>query len=358
MASGPAPGSHLTRVPDSERSLTLEVPAPKGSKATAVQKKKWAERTIVAMSKYDGFDMIRQEMAAQELAEMAATGDEGRTAVVEAGAIEPLVDLLGRGTALAKRWAAAALCAIAELRERAGVLTSDGHTSDVRVIVANANALEPLIVLLRYGGLRGQEQAAAALAVLWSADVGDIKVSVEAVLPALVSLLRRGSAAVKGAAATLVCCFAAEDSIVANAAILKADAIEPLATLLDDDTPTLVSFDGKPSTIGEEASSALQALGSLAAIWALDRLDADDADEAARAVLSEIGEEKQAAARDRAKRRQMSGPGYRGSWRRPALCGLRRETVHHWSRSWRGTRCSRLLMRRRRAGTPGPSVPS
>ena len=39
-----------------------------------------------------------------------------------------------------------------------------------------------------------------------------------------------------------------------------------LATLLDDDTPTLVSFDGKPSTIGEEASSALQALGSLAAM--------------------------------------------------------------------------------------------
>ena len=75
MASGPAPGSHLTRVPDSERSLTLEVPAPKGSKATAVQKKKWAERTILAMSKYDGFDMIRQEMAAQELAEMAASGD-------------------------------------------------------------------------------------------------------------------------------------------------------------------------------------------------------------------------------------------------------------------------------------------
>ena len=118
MASGPAPGSHLTRVPDSERSLTLEVPAPKGSKATAVQKKKWAERTIVAMSKYDGFDMIRQEMAAQELAEMAASGDEGRTAVYEAGAIAPLVDLLRRGTALAKRWAAAALCAIAELRDR------------------------------------------------------------------------------------------------------------------------------------------------------------------------------------------------------------------------------------------------
>ena len=78
-------------MPDSERSLTLEVPAPKGSKATFVQKKKWAERTIVAMSKYDGFDMIRQEMAAQELAEMAATGDEGRTAVYEAGAIAPLV---------------------------------------------------------------------------------------------------------------------------------------------------------------------------------------------------------------------------------------------------------------------------
>ena len=131
MASGPAPGSHLTRVPDSERSLTLEVPAPKGSKATAVQKKKWAERTIVAMSKYDGFDMIRQEMAAQELAEMAASGDEGRAAVVEAGAIGPLVHLLGRGTALAKRWAAAALCAIAELRERNRV-RHRGSTSDVQ----------------------------------------------------------------------------------------------------------------------------------------------------------------------------------------------------------------------------------
>ena len=235
--------------------------------------------------------------------------------MVEAGAIGPLVDLLGRGTALAKRWAAAALCAIAELRDRNSVrhLVVDG-TSDARVIVAHANALEPLIILLRYGGLRGQEQAAAALAVLWSADVGDVNsVGVEVVLPALVSLLRRGSAAAKGAAATVVCCFAAEDNIVVKEAIIAANAIEPLAALKDDGTPTLVSFDGKSSTFGEEASSALHALGWVAAVWALDRLDADDTDEAARAVLPEIGEEKQAAARGlRAKRRQLSGPWF---WR-------------------------------------------
>ena len=159
---------------------------------------------------------------------------------------------------------------------------------------------------MRYGGLRGQEQAAAALAAL-SFKSADVIVSLlaDGVLATLVSLLRRGSADVKGSTAILLmnlARYSAETVIPLRKEIVAVGAIEPLVALLDDGTPTRLSLDGELSTIGKEASGALRGLGWHAPAWALDRLDADDADEAARAVLSEIGEEEQHARTKRAQR--------------------------------------------------------
>ena len=292
---------------------------------------------------------------------MAASGDEGRTAVVEAGAIGPLVHLLGCGTALAKRWAAAALCAIAE-PEIAPAFTSDDHTSDVRVtsdarvIVAHANALEPLgHPALRRPARPGAGGGGAGGGVGCDLDP-NLAPSGRAPGAGFASSTRQRSR--QGRCGDGGVLLAAEDNIVVKEAIIAANAIKPLAMMKDDGTPTLVSIDGKPSTNCEEASGALYARGWVAAVWALDRLDADDADEPARAVLSEVGEEKQAAARN---------------WREAAaderawFSGRLEAASSVWPPTRDGASLESLLekrtvlgflMRRRSAGTPGPSVGS
>jgi vacuolar protein 8 len=124
--------------------------------------------------------------AAEVLGNPAGSMDANRAAVVEAGAIPPLVDLLRGGSMwLIKRNAAMALRSLA-----------DGNDTN-KVAIVEAGTLNLRVEMLRAGGLMSEEVrncAAGALGNLAGGDGATIPAIVEAgALPLLVALLRGGT---------------------------------------------------------------------------------------------------------------------------------------------------------------------
>ena len=101
--------------------------------------------------------------------------------MAEAGGIAPLVQLLRVGSAEAKYWAAAALCALAY------------NNDDNRVAIAAAGGIAPLVELLH--NERGNAKWRAAQALEWLAlnnDANAVAVAADVGLEALIELARRG----------------------------------------------------------------------------------------------------------------------------------------------------------------------
>lgn len=97
-----------------------------------------------------GVDTVT-EPAAQELAKLAFGDDAAVVAIVEAGGIAPLVELVRDGSEDAKEAAAWALSNLA-------------LNDDNEMAIVEAGAIVPLVELVRGGSEGAKEQAAAALA--------------------------------------------------------------------------------------------------------------------------------------------------------------------------------------------------
>ncbi|KAG1660384.1 hypothetical protein FOA52_007289 [Chlamydomonas sp. UWO 241] len=136
-------------------------------------------------------------------------------AVTSAGAIPPLVQLLGSGSA-------------AEVQEKAaqalwGLSRVDAMNA---VAIAAAGAISPLVQLLGPGSPAGvREKAAGALETLAKNRENAVTIVAAGAIPALLQLLSRGSSAEATSAAAALWCLSQNDE---NAAAFAAAGAFPL----------------------------------------------------------------------------------------------------------------------------------
>eukprot|EP00931_Biecheleriopsis_adriatica_P086685 TRINITY_DN61299_c0_g1_i1.p1 TRINITY_DN61299_c0_g1~~TRINITY_DN61299_c0_g1_i1.p1 ORF type:complete len:793 (+),score=180.63 TRINITY_DN61299_c0_g1_i1:143-2521(+) len=180
-----------------------------------------------------------QEVAAALLGILAAEGDAAQSTLLRAGAVVPLVRLLKRDVPAPTRAAASALRNLAANNNRG------------QLAMAQAGAIAPLINLLSHSDPGIQAQAAAALGNMAgdsSENHYDKQVTIAragAVAP-LLRLLDGGTAEVReGGAGALR--MLATNNVENQVAIAQSGAITPLVQLLQDESPT----------VREEASAAL-----------------------------------------------------------------------------------------------------
>ena len=172
--------------------------------------------TLVALVR-SGSELAKAP-AAWALATAAETADKNR-AIVRAGAIEPLVALVGGDNAGAQVAAAAVLVNLAF------------DNADNRVAIVRAGAIEPLVALVRGGSAMAQEQAADALRNLASSAANQVAIAQEGAIGPLVAMMRDGSPRAQVEATTALC-FLAVSNPENQAAIARAGAIGPLLALL------------------------------------------------------------------------------------------------------------------------------
>ena len=144
------------------------------------------------------------------------------TAIIEAGAIPPLVALLSGRPAFAAADSAKAAGALSNLAEHAAG----------KAAVISAGAIPPLVALL--GGepeSAAAERAAGALRKLAGCRLGRAAIIHAGAIPPLVALLRgRPESEAAASAAAALCNLASDEA--AKAAIIEAAAIPPLVALL------------------------------------------------------------------------------------------------------------------------------
>ena len=109
---------------------------------------------------------------------------ENRVAIAQAGGIEPLVQLLHDGSAMAKVRAVRALGSLA---------WNDAN----KVLIAEAGGVPPLVELLRDGGPHGKQEAAAALRILSRNNANKALITEAGGIPLLVQFLRDGNLGAK-----------------------------------------------------------------------------------------------------------------------------------------------------------------
>ena len=165
------------------------------------------------------------------------------TAIIEAGAIPPLVALLSGRPAFAAADSAKAAGALSNLAEHAAG----------KAAVISAGAIPPLVALL--GGepeSAAAERAAGALRKLAGCRLGRAAIIHAGAIPPLVALLRgRPESEAAASAAAALCNLASDEA--AKAAIIEAAAIPPLVALLSG---------GPESKAAERAARVLDRLVS------------------------------------------------------------------------------------------------
>jgi len=169
-----------------------------------------------------GDGTAEERAAAAEALWKLARNEANTAAIAAAGAIEPLVALVRDGDAKGKANAAGALENLA---------TGDDA---MKAAIAAAGAIEPLVALVRDGDREGKANAAGAL---WSLAVGDVAmkaaIAAAGAIEPLVALVRDGDREGKANAAGALGNLAFGDDAV-KAAIAAAGAIEPLVALVRD----------------------------------------------------------------------------------------------------------------------------
>ena len=202
-------------------------------------------------------DDASKAAAAKALGSLAYFPAANKVAIVEAGGISPLVDLLRDGGAEAKGRAARALNNLASnhptgyrvltaleglihvLREGddASKTVAAKQLGDFAIItehrraIAAAGGISPLVDLLRDGGAEAKGRAAEALFWLAFDDANRILISEAGAVPRLVDLLRDGREVDKGQAAMALGNLARKNdaNAVAIAAEIGFDAVVELA---------------------------------------------------------------------------------------------------------------------------------
>lgn len=219
--------------------------------------------------------------AALVLSIMAATSSENQAAIVRAGAVSHLVDMLQGTAPSARGQAAVALRALAanstynkvaivragaipalirllkenevEVQEvAAGALQTLAETSN-QVEIAQAGAIVPLVALLKDQRPGVREEAAGALVILALNADNQVAIAQVGAIPLLVDLLKDEVAEVREQAAAALRNLAAEN-VDNQVAIARAGAFTPLTLLLSDDRPG----------VREEALAALRNLAGSA----------------------------------------------------------------------------------------------
>ena len=162
-----------------------------------------------------------QERAAWRLGSLALYSARTANNVVSAGAIEPLVALMRRGSAQAQELAA-------------WTLESLAVHADHQVAIAQAGAIEPLVALLRGGNQAARVRAAGALGSLAIHADNQVAIAqagaIEPLVAYLVALMSSGSAEAQVKAAWTLGNLAVHAEN--QAAIVSAGAIEPLVALV------------------------------------------------------------------------------------------------------------------------------
>ena len=145
---------------------------------------------------------------------------ENRVAIAQAGGIEPLVQLLHDGSAMAKVRAVRALGSLA---------WNDAN----KVLIAEAGGVPPLVELLRDGGPHGKQEAAAALRILSRNNANKALITEAGGIPLLVQFLRDGNLGAKPEATCALYNLARNNdaNAVAVAVAVGFDALVQLARL-------------------------------------------------------------------------------------------------------------------------------
>jgi hypothetical protein len=156
--------------------------------------------------------------AASAIANLASGNADNKVTIIKAGALTSLIALLSGGEEKAQENAAAALW---------NLVTEDSH-----IAIVQAGALPPLIALLDKGSAKAQANAAGALKLL-SFNNADNKVAIvqEGALSSLIVLLDKGSAWAQENAAVALANLA-NGNAENKASIVKARALTPLVMLL------------------------------------------------------------------------------------------------------------------------------
>eukprot|EP00900_Chrysochromulina_parva_P014719 jgi/Chrpa1/23248/Chrysochromulina_OHIO_Genome00027473-RA len=191
----------------------------------------------------------------------AQSTDPMRGALAAAGALPPLVAMLGDGTAEERAAAAEALGKLAR---------NDAN----KAAIAAAGAIEPLVALVRDGDREGKVNAAGALGNLVAGDDA-IKAAMAAAgaIELLVTLVRDSDARGKAYAAFVLGNLAGGDDAIV-AAIVATGAIEPLVALVRDgdaEGKADAAFALWSLAVGDDAIKAIAAAGAIEPLVALVR---------------------------------------------------------------------------------------
>ena len=133
---------------------------------------------------------LAQARAAGELRRLAGESEANQVAIVEAGAIAPLIELLVRSDSEGAR------------KQAAGALAFLCRVADAdRVAIVEAGGIAPLLELVRSGDAVAKAYAAAALATVASNEATRVAIAEAGGIAPLVRVLRRGSEDAKWKAA-------------------------------------------------------------------------------------------------------------------------------------------------------------
>ena len=143
---------------------------------------------------------------------------ENRVLIAQAGGIEPLVQLLRDGSAVAK---------VRAVRALGGLAWNDAN----KVLIAEAGGVPPLVELLRDGGPHGKQEAAAALRILSRNNANKALITEAGGIPLLVHFLRDGNLGAKPEATCALFNLARNNdaNAVATAVAVGFDALVQLA---------------------------------------------------------------------------------------------------------------------------------
>ena len=205
--------------------------------------------------------LLKAEANAKMLAVRAianiANSEEHRDAVVAAGALSPLVQLLSDDATKTRQYAAgtvATICATSVARKNAAIA---------------AGAVSPLVVLLGDDAAEVKQQAARAVANIASGVEAHVAALVSAcAVDALVHLLSDGAAEVQKYAASSIKCIAYDH----RDAVIAAGALKPLVQLLADGSTADVIQKQAIMTLVNIASAGISGAASVIAAGALPPL--------------------------------------------------------------------------------------
>lgn len=232
-------GKHISQLrtgtPDqkTDAALVLGILATASSENQAAIVRAGAVPQLVELLKCDMPEARGQ--AAVALRALAANNTYNKVAIVRAGAIPVLIRLLQQDTAEVQEVAESALQALAE--------------TNSQVEIAQAGAIVPLVALLKDVRPGVREEAAGALVILALNADNQVAIAQVGAIPLLVELLHDEAPEVREQAAAALRNLAAENAHN-QAEIARAGAFAPLAELLKDNMPG----------VREEALAALRNL--------------------------------------------------------------------------------------------------